>query len=426
MRAGGRERAMSGLAWFGEKSSAVQLQNPRFSKHEVTAERTAMGFCGYPLCEQKIESGDKEFLISLRERKVCRNDGMSQFCSRLCSVASKFYAGQLSIDPLYLRARDGRYNVEIVPLKSKGSSSSNDPQQVLADGTDQSPESWYINKLLKNLTISTPPGAASPPKLNIVEHELSNLSIDNSSSSTTKRPSKTQHTRIDGFKPAFVAAKADVAKPRAVKHEPPPAGDIPGSAPMARKGPEDTSTNNGHVSDMDADSDYDDADYQIISPPPLSLFAQLWMELDHIVTTKSIGLLNHIDETRCFPDDASKYVLVDQDDSLALRQRIFFGRIEKRLAALANAGILCNLDLRKEIYHLVTTFALDSKTAMMSDTNLEYLVAAFFVSIASLIPSTKNSLDTGIILEAANSASANGSLTLSEFEYLMRRLREPF
>ncbi|KAI8639960.1 Rtr1/RPAP2 family-domain-containing protein [Parasitella parasitica] len=82
---------------------AVAYLQPKTYK-EVVEERVVQSWCGYPLCDDapKLQELQK-FKISLSRRKVYDQSELANYCSDACYHKSKYYALQLSDEPVWYR-----------------------------------------------------------------------------------------------------------------------------------------------------------------------------------------------------------------------------------------------------------------------------------------------------------------------------------
>lgn len=73
---------------------------------EVITERNLANLCGYPTCSNVKQQAQGKFRISLAKRKVYDTSQVSKFCSHTCFAKSRFYAAQLSTEPVYMRSME--------------------------------------------------------------------------------------------------------------------------------------------------------------------------------------------------------------------------------------------------------------------------------------------------------------------------------
>lgn len=71
---------------------------------EVIEERVVQDWCGYPLCDDTPKAQElQKFKISLSRRKVYDQSELANYCSDACYHKSKYYALQLSNEPVWYR-----------------------------------------------------------------------------------------------------------------------------------------------------------------------------------------------------------------------------------------------------------------------------------------------------------------------------------
>ncbi|CAG8608200.1 1186_t:CDS:2 [Acaulospora morrowiae] len=83
---------------------------------EVIEERNVDNLCGYPLCSNARQVIKGQFRILNRERIIYDLTELKCYCSTICFTSSKFFATQLSDEPLYLRDLKAWRAVEVIPL----------------------------------------------------------------------------------------------------------------------------------------------------------------------------------------------------------------------------------------------------------------------------------------------------------------------
>jgi len=144
---------------------------------EVIMERNNEGMCGYPCCKRKPRSDMTEFRILFTKRKVVDTKEMRRYCCDECMIRSRYFATQLSEEPVYLRGYVrglGRPpTVRLLPMNQ-------DLGQMLEHAHDYSPD-VSLNKLpSQDQPISTigpdnPIPKATPSVENYVELLISSL-----------------------------------------------------------------------------------------------------------------------------------------------------------------------------------------------------------------------------------------------------------
>jgi hypothetical protein len=74
---------------------------------EIVEERCVQSLCGYPLCSNPPEEQESKYRISLSQRKVFDQSERASYCSLACLQKSRYYAMQLSEDPVWVRDLTG-------------------------------------------------------------------------------------------------------------------------------------------------------------------------------------------------------------------------------------------------------------------------------------------------------------------------------
>ncbi|KAJ1721658.1 hypothetical protein LPJ53_003847 [Coemansia erecta] len=176
----------------------------------IIEERLAGNLCAYPLCDRKPRKDLQRFHISLAKRKVFDQEELQQYCCNQCMVGSRFYKQQLSDETLYMRGRNFKIDIIVMPL-SYGEEQK--PGEALAkaiggaNGDNESLQTWYRKSLMDKMMI--PKVVADKNPLQIVEHEAGSASFD-----IVEGLGKMQFADIEGFEPEADSAriKRDVVR----------------------------------------------------------------------------------------------------------------------------------------------------------------------------------------------------------------------
>lgn len=80
---------------------------------EIVEERSVQSMCGYPLCSNAPEEQESRYRISLSQRKVFDQSERMSYCSLACLQKSRYYAMQLSEDPVWVRDLTGPHSSPI-------------------------------------------------------------------------------------------------------------------------------------------------------------------------------------------------------------------------------------------------------------------------------------------------------------------------
>ncbi|KAM3838969.1 putative RNA polymerase II subunit B1 CTD phosphatase RPAP2 isoform 1-T2 [Vipera latastei] len=88
---------------------------------DVVEERFIIKLCGYPLCQNKLQNVPKQkYKISTKTNKVYDITERKRFCSNFCYKASKYFEGQISKTPVWLREEERPPAIEVLKKESSG------------------------------------------------------------------------------------------------------------------------------------------------------------------------------------------------------------------------------------------------------------------------------------------------------------------
>uniref|UniRef100_A0A670YBC2 RNA polymerase II subunit B1 CTD phosphatase RPAP2 homolog n=1 Tax=Pseudonaja textilis TaxID=8673 RepID=A0A670YBC2_PSETE len=88
---------------------------------DVVEERFIIKICGYPLCQNKLQKVPKQkYKISTKTNKVYDITERKRFCSNFCYKASKYFEGQISKTPVWLREEERPPTIELLKKESSG------------------------------------------------------------------------------------------------------------------------------------------------------------------------------------------------------------------------------------------------------------------------------------------------------------------
>ncbi|XP_058035160.1 putative RNA polymerase II subunit B1 CTD phosphatase RPAP2 isoform X2 [Ahaetulla prasina] len=88
---------------------------------DVVEERFIIKLCGYPLCQNKLQNVPKQkYKISTKTNKVYDITERKRFCSNFCYKASKYFEGQISKTPVWLREEERPPTIELLKKESSG------------------------------------------------------------------------------------------------------------------------------------------------------------------------------------------------------------------------------------------------------------------------------------------------------------------
>ncbi|KAJ1675925.1 hypothetical protein EV182_000312 [Spiromyces aspiralis] len=454
---------------------AAQYLTPQ-DYQDIVEERVLIQRCGYPLCGNKCKKSDQKYKISLRERKVYRQDVNVAYCSRKCAIASKFYASQLAEDPVYVRSRDGRYSVNVViPADVQGAEKERYETLQQHGSKSDTPIEWYISQLLSNLYIS----GAGPqrPELDIIEHQPGEEQLmpdtpqeDANNDGGGGNLFMAKYQTIDGFEPTFdakqlkdsirrvrmagTATPSDKPKGRSVAAKPAhptnaagevkevPSRDLVGGvierveaskesdeAPCVSGGSSSSSSSSACVEAMfglDDDEDEDEEDNIIPAKPSLSMFGQMWVVVDRMITAKTVSLMNAMKKICALPEQMTEYVVAADDPALLLRHSLFFDRMSGWLSKLARSEdkTLSNLGLRHELYHVVNSLQLDTSSAVLPDAEFEIVAAALTLGVCEALRLSSSEMPTK--MQEFIATSGGPVLGACELSYLAQRMFQTY
>ncbi|XP_063154323.1 putative RNA polymerase II subunit B1 CTD phosphatase RPAP2 [Candoia aspera] len=88
---------------------------------DVVEERFIIKLCGYPICRNKLQNVPKQkYKISTKTNKVYDITERKCFCSNFCYRASKYFEGQISKSPVWLREEERPPTTELLKEGSSG------------------------------------------------------------------------------------------------------------------------------------------------------------------------------------------------------------------------------------------------------------------------------------------------------------------
>ncbi|CEP16098.1 hypothetical protein [Parasitella parasitica] len=133
------------------QSAATYLQPKTYN--EVVEERVVQTWCGYPLCKDapKLQELQK-FKISLSRRKVYDQSELANYCSDACYHKSKYYALQLSDEPVWYRDLNQTSTAHII-LKDEDFEAAvqQERKKTQIQKTGQEVRNEYVQHLLGNV-----------------------------------------------------------------------------------------------------------------------------------------------------------------------------------------------------------------------------------------------------------------------------------
>uniref|UniRef100_A0ACB8F392 Uncharacterized protein n=3 Tax=Sphaerodactylus townsendi TaxID=933632 RepID=A0ACB8F392_9SAUR len=88
---------------------------------DVVEERFIIKLCGYPICRKRLENVPKQmYRISTKTNKVYDISERKCFCSNFCYRASKYFEGQISKSPVWLREEERPPDIELLKEGESG------------------------------------------------------------------------------------------------------------------------------------------------------------------------------------------------------------------------------------------------------------------------------------------------------------------
>ncbi|KAJ1891051.1 hypothetical protein LPJ66_007137 [Kickxella alabastrina] len=405
----------------------------------VIEERTSDNLCGYPLCGNKPRKSVQRYHISLAKRKVYDQEELRSYCSDRCMVGSRFYKQQLSEEPIYMRDRSSKVDIEVMPLNLEELVPKAAVARIVKDAgaanVDKSLIDWYRESLLAKMRITKAVADANP--LQIIEHESGPAIFD-----IDERLGKMQFADIDGFAPEAdsVRIKKDIERVRRLEKEAAAAAKLKAEARAARADKTDGKGDDSEVlvivpKDRDVDpqkilqpfdsaseDDYDDdedededdhndnfggLDFKVatVAPskdkghfssvfgngngkgaPPLSLFGRMWTLVDCISTEMTQKYLH--DLKLAYADgepqriNATEYFISPGDQSMSMRHNILLNGIMSQLDIIGSKVGIKRFP-RNEVRVLVSTLELGSSMAVFKRPEAQLLCISFIFALAS-------------------------------------------
>nr|XP_003220143.1 PREDICTED: putative RNA polymerase II subunit B1 CTD phosphatase RPAP2 isoform X1 [Anolis carolinensis]XP_016848655.1 PREDICTED: putative RNA polymerase II subunit B1 CTD phosphatase RPAP2 isoform X2 [Anolis carolinensis] len=88
---------------------------------DVVEERFIVKLCGYPTCRNRLQNVPKQkYQISTKTNKVYDITERKCFCSNFCYRASKYFEGQISQSPVWLRDEERPPDIELLKEGARG------------------------------------------------------------------------------------------------------------------------------------------------------------------------------------------------------------------------------------------------------------------------------------------------------------------
>ncbi|KAI8340644.1 Rtr1/RPAP2 family-domain-containing protein [Chlamydoabsidia padenii] len=127
---------------------------------EVVEERCVQSICGYPLCSSTPQEQESRYRISLSQRKVFDQSELASYCSLACLQKSKYYAMQLSEDPVWVRDLVSPISstIHVIPLEDnfkQAVAQQKQQQEQQSSKSSQDLRREYVQKLLSNVPIGS-------------------------------------------------------------------------------------------------------------------------------------------------------------------------------------------------------------------------------------------------------------------------------
>ncbi|RIA95805.1 Rtr1/RPAP2 family-domain-containing protein [Glomus cerebriforme] len=160
---------------------------------EIVEERNADNLCGYPICNKERQKIQGQFRISNRSRKIYDVTELKCYCSTVCFTSSKFFATQLSEEPIYMRKLENWKAVNVIPLGVDLREIIKKENSVRKSQNKEDIKSHYVKEMLANL----PP---APPGLIIKEKDDKEIEVPSAPTSTNDANA---HDAIEGFRINF-------------------------------------------------------------------------------------------------------------------------------------------------------------------------------------------------------------------------------
>ncbi|KAH0618422.1 hypothetical protein JD844_017605 [Phrynosoma platyrhinos] len=161
---------------------------------DVVEERFIIKLCGYPICRNRLQNVPKQkYRISTKTNKVYDITERKCFCSNFCYRASKYFEGQISQSPVWLRDEERPPDIELlqegarghsgkeVKLVSEGISAldieSPVPETTQSDSSTESEsssdaEQEFVSSILQEHLPCAEKGAQPVPRKNILKKKL--------------------------------------------------------------------------------------------------------------------------------------------------------------------------------------------------------------------------------------------------------------
>ncbi|KAJ1965381.1 hypothetical protein GGI12_000813 [Dipsacomyces acuminosporus] len=442
----------------------------------ITSERVSGDLCGYPLCNKKTKKVTQAFHISLTRRKLFDIGEQGNYCSSRCMLGSRFYKQQLSEDPLYLRDRNMKLDIDIIPLTAEKDVPEEPAEPTPVETASGHHESsgkelakWYMESLMAKMKIPNAVAAANP--LQIVEHDTQKGEFG-----VSEAEGRLQFADIEGFEPEVDSLRIKKAVRHAVRISPKQNSAVAGdkrvrwkdesrsskdSSPSfaARDGVSDSqevlgadeSQSGGASSDADSlyssnsddeeSSDMDDGagndgNYfagvfsaeNSRSRPAMSFFGRMWTMVDRAVSGRTREYLSDLRISQSADgllNSAGEYQVALGDRAMAMRHGMLLDSVTRELFDI-QGSLHVDLSLDHEIRLLISTLLLNSNMVVFNKPELRVLCITFLMALAQSMDSLKQELDDIEVSQRLDTLLQELHVERSMLSMISKRFHESF
>ncbi|XP_044288448.1 putative RNA polymerase II subunit B1 CTD phosphatase RPAP2 isoform X2 [Varanus komodoensis] len=161
---------------------------------DVVEERFIIKLCGYPICQNRLQNVPKQkYRISTKANKVYDITERKRFCSDFCYKASKYFEGQISKSPVWIREEERPLDIELLKEGTSGQSGKEvklvtksikaldieNPAPLEAHGdssteseSNSDTEQEFVSSVLEKNLASAAKAASPAPRNRILKKEL--------------------------------------------------------------------------------------------------------------------------------------------------------------------------------------------------------------------------------------------------------------
>ncbi|GBB86676.1 hypothetical protein RclHR1_13050005 [Rhizophagus clarus] len=442
---------------------------------EIVEERNADNLCGYPICNKSRQEIQGQFRISNRSRKIYDITELKCYCSNVCFTSSKFFATQLSEEPVYMRNLENWKSVNVIPLGVDLREIIKNESSASRSLNKEDSRSNYVKEMLANL----PP---APPGLTIKEKEDKEIEVPSIPTLTNA------YDAVEGFRIDFqkLSISDSNNKPTTLvlsKEKQVAKDDIPKTDEEAYEMAMSLANSmfrDGKFHYKDSDENENDPvnllskstsvktsdsikknkefvkqpapnefknpldDYSSKSFRPtneknaslqsprekeahkkkrivlqMSLFGKIWTALDRMSTSNTRQYFKNLNngQFKKGNDSAVRHIPITDDENMLMRIQIFSEKIIECFHILRKP-LAITASIERELIDLMCTFTFDTATVVLNDLENNVLCMVFLYALSMDIPE----LHRNIFPENSSDAECHFKTVLESMNLTMEEL----